>query len=303
MAEKTKQLASDKTGGTAEVDAFDPTPIEWFVADMAGELGLGERSVDRRCRRILERLTRWATAEGLPLDREVILDPATVERFCHVAMAGDRSQATHRSDLRRMAPKLTRAAPWEPRPAAMAVRTVAPPYTEREVALLQIDAANQPSAVRRRSALAFLALGLGAGLDGRWVGSVKAADVGRRGDVVEARVGPPAPRAVVVRADWEDDVLRLADTAGAQYLMGGTSTSRHRVASKVKRLVRPTNHPALSPARLRSTWLLNHLTAGTRLPELCQAAGFDGLTTLTDLLACVPALPPDLADAMLRGGQ
>ena len=45
------------------------TPVEWFVAEMATDLGLGDRAVDLRCRRILYRLTRWATAEGLPLDR------------------------------------------------------------------------------------------------------------------------------------------------------------------------------------------------------------------------------------------
>ncbi|MHB1986910.1 MAG: hypothetical protein ACYCSF_02830 [Acidimicrobiales bacterium] len=57
------------------------TPCEWFTDQMAAELCLGERPVDQRCRRVLLRLTLWATAEGIPLDRKAILDPVTVEGF------------------------------------------------------------------------------------------------------------------------------------------------------------------------------------------------------------------------------
>ena len=282
--------------------AVEPTAVEWFVAQMAADLGIdSDRSIDYRCRRILYRLTRWATTEGLPLDREIILDPATVERFCQVALADERSRATLRSDLRRMAPQLTKTAPWEPRAAKLATRQVAPPYSAAEVALLVVDAGHQATANRRRGARAFLALGLGAGLDGRWVGSVTSADVVRRDGLVEVRVGPPAPRWVVVRAAWEDEVLALAASAGNQYLMGGRSRSKNRVGDKVKRLTRASGHPRLSPARLRSTWLLEHLSVGTRLPELCRAAGFEGLTTLSDLVECVPALDDTQAGTLLRG--
>ncbi|HLI72634.1 MAG TPA: hypothetical protein VKU86_02055 [Acidimicrobiales bacterium] len=278
-----------------------PTPVEWFVAEMIADLGLGGRSVDERCRRILFRLVRWATSEGLPLDRESILDPATVERFCQVALAGDRSRATFRSDLRRMGPLLTRVAPWEPRPAPMAVRKVAPPYTDAEVRHLRADVAHQPTPARRRGARALVALGLGAGLDGRWVGRVEASDVGRRRGVVEVRVGPPAPRSVVVESEWEEEILELAATAGTQFLIGGHSQNKNRVSTLAKRFVRPTDHPRLSTPRLRSTWLLGHLARGTRLPELCQAAGFDGFTVLSDLLSFVPPLGRSEADTMLRG--
>ena len=148
------------------------TPAEWFVGQMASDLGPRDRPVDIRCRRILLRLSSWATSEGLPLEREVVLDPDTVERFCQRGVANDRSRATFRSDLRRMGPLLTRSAPWQPRPQAIATRNLAPPYTFSEIELLRADAANQPTEARRRGARALLALGLGAGLDGRWVARV-----------------------------------------------------------------------------------------------------------------------------------
>jgi hypothetical protein len=57
----------------------------------------------------------------------------------------------------------------------------------------------------------------------------------------------------------------------------------------------------LSASRLRSTWLVTHLTMGTRLPELARAAGLGGVTVLSDLLAFVPTLDEAEAVVMLRG--
>ena len=66
------------------------TPVECFVAEMTKNLGLGDQPIDIRCRSILLRLTAWATSEGLPLAREAILDPDTVERFSQIGLANDR---------------------------------------------------------------------------------------------------------------------------------------------------------------------------------------------------------------------
>ena len=77
----------------------------------------------------------------------------------------------------------------------------------------------------------------GSGLDGRWVARVEARNVTRCGGVVEIRVGEPVSRLVVVRAEWEDEVIDLAKTAGSNYLIGGRSEARNRVADLAKRLV------------------------------------------------------------------
>jgi hypothetical protein len=278
------------------------TPVESFVRAMAGELGLdGDTPADYRTRRQLLRLSLWATGEGLALDREVILDPSTVERFAEVALASDRSRATYRAVLRRVGPLLTMRAPWEPRPASLARRQVSPPYTAQEVLLLRKDAFGQPTAARRTAARALLALGLGTGLDGRWVTRVAARDVYVSASAVMVEVGEPMPRRVVARADWEEELVALTENAGDQFLVGGYSTSTRRTGHLTERLVAPTGHPRLAPARLRSTWLFTHLRAGTRLPELCRAAGLEGVTVLSDLLELVDPLDEASALAMLRG--
>jgi hypothetical protein len=270
---------------------------------MADELALGENAADQRTRRQVQRLVVWATSEGLPLDRELIFDPDTIERFVEVGLAEDRSRATYRAVLRRVGPRLTRKAPWEPRSQAIPRRSLVMPYTQAEIELLRDDAKEQPTANRRRAARAFLALGLGAGLDGRWASRVVSNDIRRQGSAVVVEVGEPVPRTVVVRAEWEDEMLALAASAGDAFVVGGKSKSPNRTSHLTNALVVPTDHPRLLPARLRSTWLLAHLVAGTRLPELCQAAGIKGPGALQDLIELVPPIPGLEAAAMLRGSR
>jgi hypothetical protein len=169
------------------------TPVEHFVEAMAFDLGLNNGSSDRRTRRQLLRLTQWATAEGMALDREVILDPDAVERFV-ATLSEERSAATYRAVLRRVGPLLTKRAPWEPRAQAIPRRQLAPPYSHDEVHTLIDDAQDQPTASRMRAAFALLVLGLGVGLDGRWATRVAAADVTQCGSALMVRVGgaPPA---------------------------------------------------------------------------------------------------------------
>ena len=273
-----------------------------MVAEMAAELGLGDTSSAQRTRRALQRIVDWSVTEGMPLDRELILDPDTVERFIEFCLTNDRSQATYRSTLRRVGPLLTKRAPWQPRPKPIVRRALAPPYSEEEMAMIVADGQGQPTVDRRRAARALMALGLGAGLDGRWVTRVTASDVERSGRGVVVRVGEPAAREVTVMARWEDDIVDLAHTAGTEYLVGGRSKSRNRTGHLVARLSVPTGHPPLAPARLRSSWLLWHVEHGTRLPELCQAAGIQGPAVLSDLLPLVPRMSSADREAMLRGG-
>ena len=61
--------------------------------------------------------------------------------------------------------------------------------------------------------------------------------------------------------------------------------------------------PRYSASRMRSTWLVTHLSMGTRLPELARAAGLEGVTVLSDLLEYVSAVGEDDATSILRGRE
>lgn len=285
-----------------DVDPVVWTKVRPFVWDCVSRLGLNSDSSSAwRVIRGLARLAAWAVGDGLPLDVEAILDPDTVERFVTVGLVDDASRATYRSVLRRVGPKLTRRAPWQPKSVSLSRRQVAPPYSAQEIDWLRADAVVQPTPGRVRAARALLALGAGAGLDGRWIARVAAGDVDRVGKVVVVSVGEPMARRVPVLFDWECEVLGLATTAGGGFLVGGTSTSRNRAGALAASLMVANGHPRFSASRMRSTWLLAHLTLGTRLPELARAAGLEGVTVLSDLLRHVPALDEAEAAATLRG--
>ena len=143
--------------------------------------------------------------------------------------------------------------------------------------------------------------GRGPGLDGRWVAKVTAADIIERVGTVLVRVGEPAARVVPVLPAWQDEVIDLAETAGAEFLVGGTSTSRNRAGAMAASIIVAHGRPKVSASRLRSTWLVTHLAMGTRLPELARAAGLQGITVLSDLLPYVPAADDATAVEMLRG--
>ena len=283
------------------VDEATWSAIQPFVLGCVRQLPCVGWPSTTRTLRVLSRLATWALGEGMALDTELLLDPDTVERFVTQGLTGDPSRATYRSVLRRIGPLLTKRAPWEPRPVTVARRQVAQPYTPAEIETLIADAGRQSTKARTRAARALLALGAGAGLDGRWVTLVKAGDVAVDDAGVLVQVGPPAPRAVPVLAHWEDEIIELASTAGDQFLVGGRSTSRNRASDLTSGLEVPPGHPRLSAARLRSAWLLWHLTAGTRLPELAAAAGLQGVTVISDLLPAIPPMAERDGRHLLRG--
>ena len=296
-------------GASLRLDGYRPSglgSVAWsqvqpFVSSCANRLSLRHTASGVRTARVLARLAAWCLTQGIPLDPELVLDPETVERFVHQGVADTPSRPTYRSVLRRVGPALTATAPWEARPAALARRHVALPYSEAELAGLRAAARMQATPGRVRAARALLALGAGAGLDGRWIARVSAPDVAVRGGSVLVRVGEPSPRLVPVLAEWEREVLDLATTAGSCFLVGGRSTAKNRAGSLAASLEVGHGGPKFSAPRLRSTWLVHHLRLGTRLPELTRAAGLAGITVLSDLLEQVAPMGEDEAVEMLRG--
>jgi hypothetical protein len=270
--------------------------IRPFVLGCAERLALNEWTNGVRTARVLALLAEWCVSEGLELDVEVVLDPATVERFVTVGLKGERSQSTYRAVLRRVGPLLTKHAPWEQPSLTYGRLGTALPYSPAELRALKAAAASQATSGRCRAARAILALGAGAGLDGRWLARVAAGDVIADRNSVGIQVGAPNSRLVPVLAEWHDEVLDLTATAGAAYLVGGTSTSKNRASALVSYLVVGHGQPKFSMSRLRSTWLVRHLELGTRLPELAHAAGLADTRVLSDLLSHVP--PMETADAL-----
>jgi hypothetical protein len=275
--------------------------IGTFVMDAVVELAPARRPTAESYVWALRRFCQWGLEQGLDLDREVLLDPDTVERYC--GSLTRHSQNTARSILRRIGPKLARRAPWLPPPAPIPHKRIAEPYTDQELATLVTDASRQSSPSRRRAAEAILGLGAGVGADGRWSMKVRGTDVIGTPDAVLVRLGPPKPRVVPVLARFDGTILRLAEEAGDAPLVGGAATTKNKASRAVARFESSPGRPRLSAARARSTWLLHHLRSGTRLRELASAAGFQNVASLDELLPLVPAMDEAAAARMLRGAR
>jgi hypothetical protein len=291
------------------IDAYTPRDVPrplWestirpFVLPLLYASQPSGRASFEQSARVLTLIAVWCTEQGIPLDVEVVLDPDTVERFFSEALRHFPSRGTYRTTLRRLGRALTKRAPWQPPPEPMRRRKIALPYSPAEMDALREDAQRQATPLRRRAARALIALGAGAGLDGRWTTRVRGTDVLRADPAVVVQVGLPRPRLVPVLERYEEEVLLLAEEAGEEFLVGGTSSHRNRTNQLVAKLEVGHGHPRLSVPRLRSTWIVEHLIRGTRLPELLAAAGNCLIETFDELLAFVPPLDEENVRRMLR---
>lgn len=290
------------------IDDYSPQSLpagQWddalagFVRGCLHRLVAGGHGSLPRLAPALSQLAAWSRERGTPLDVELVLDPTNVEQFTDSLRRGS-SRGDYRAALRRAGRALTRTAPWDDAPAAVTQRQVAAPYSADDVARLEVDAANQHTAERRQAFAAFLALGLGAGLDGRWAGQVRARDVREIDGRVVIEVGEPAPRLVPVRERHAAQLLAIAADAGEGLLITGEPT-RNRVNHVRRQLTVSERSPGLDLGRLRATWIVAQLEARTQVTALVAAAGVAGLTTFSDLLEFVDRPARREAWAQLEG--
>ena len=275
------------------VDAYQPEVVSgsvWdgalhdFVAGLVRELDVGLEA-SKRYARVLADLGAWSLGQGFDLDREVVLCPATVDAYLAGGLPGasNSSLLAMRGDLRLLGTSLTREAPWVQRPEPITRTSLSAPYTEVEVAAIRRDVLRQSTPLRAQAGRAIVALGLGAGLDGRWNVHITGTDVVENDGLVTITVGDPAKRLVVVRDEFADELLNLAAQAGSGRLVAG-STSKNAAAKAAGRVVIDQGHISLSAKRLRSSWLLAHLANRTPLTALLQAAGLRSFASLSDLV-------------------
>lgn len=257
----------------------------------------------------LARIGAWVYEEtGAVADIRDLLNPDTINRWIVAARKAQEagSLAAYRSRIRRLAPLLWPDGPWSHQQGKVARRQPQPPYTTEQVARLEADCRTQPTEQGRHRAEVILTLGLGAGLDGRWLPDVRPDDIFSlpSGEVC---VWVPEPdRYVPVLQKFATRLLDLKSRVSSdEALLGGrVRTNKNTVGHLVGRIKQPgahptdprAEHPRLNPTRLRNTWLVHHLTAGTRLPELLAAAGLQGLNSLDGLVRYVPVSDDALAN-------
>ncbi len=278
------------------------TIFDEAVAETAAETGRAERSLYPAVSVFV--LWCWQS-RGTPLERRRIFRKTTVEEFVHLAMssysAGSRS--THRATLWLMVETLNpadlnRSHRSLPRSAPTA------PYTRAEIATLRSWSLAQATERRQHDATALLALGLGAGLAARELLGVRRSDIREdaaermineaTGEIVDRIVDDTALDAgrltVTVRGDrarnipilieWAKPLRKILNDLNPDewvFRPGRISATSGQVTDF---LLRARTTLDIRPARMRTTWLLNHLHAGTPPHELLRISGLKNFAAL-----------------------
>lgn len=239
------------------------------------------------------RHVHWCVfAAGLPLDRAVVFHRDTIAEYiaygCPQMSAG--SAGNRRSQLLRMSELLLPPATRTSRLTAMPASPPTSPYSVREQVALRSWAAGQGSQYQVVSCHVLLALGFGAGLSAAEVGDVQAGHLHCDTDGVLVEVVGKRARMVPVLAEWEPVLVDVADAAMRPdlYVFRPRRDKAHR--NLVGNFIYKTNVGRVRPnlQRMRTTWIVTHLSAGSPIKALVEAAGVDSLEALTRYLRYVP---------------
>ncbi len=245
-------------------------------------------------------LSRFAAARGIPPGREFLLDYDVIEAFCVAGLPGCASstRGTYRSALYRLAAGVHGLPGQWPTPFAGAKAPA--PYSLAERAELAAVAAAQRNPSRRASALAVVVFGIGAGLRPGELVALRGSDVIRHGRRVSVHVSGPAARVVPVTAPYAGRAAGLAAGAGHAHLFRPGPAGRgykNFVTNFARTLTADPAAPRLTLGRCRSSFICDHLAAGTPLRELLAITGICQAESLARYARHVGGAP---AKAVLR---
>jgi integrase len=242
-------------------------------------------------------LAVWADVKGVPLELAVLFDPETIDRYiregCSQLTIGTRMN--YRSQLWKFGEAVIGPEHFPPHPLPLRRSPTNTPYSDDEVTDLVAWSRGLRTLHMRRNAQGLLAIGLGTGLSSQEVSRLAGTDVREEDGLVLVDVIGKHARTVPVLRIWAPRVLELAEESGAKafFLPDRTQITRGHVTAFIGRCS-DREEAAFNVQRLRITWMVTHLTAGTPLSALVRASGVTP-AQLTKYLSFVPPLDDDLA--------
>ena len=178
-----------------------------------------------------------------------------------------------------------------------------PPYSGAERAALAAAARAQRDPAKRSSALAMVVFGAGAGLRPAELAALSGSDVTCGGGRVVVRVTAGGGRAVPVAPAYAGRAAGLARRAGDGFVFRPGPADRaykNFVNVFARGLAWDPDAPALSMSRARSSFICDHLTAGTALRTLLAVTGIAEPESLARYARHVPAVSSSKAALRAR---
>ena len=246
-----------------------------------------------RARSVLGLLARFASGQGVPAAPAWLLDCDVVEALCVRGCAGRASSTcgTYRSVLYQLAGQVH--GPPGRRATPFAGAKAPPPYAPGERADLAAAARARRDPAKRSSALAMAVSGVGAGLRAGELAVLRGRDVTRGGGRVVVRVIAGRGRAVPVAPAYPGRAAGLARRAGDGVVFGpGPADRRDKnfVNGFGRCLAGDPDAPPLSMSRARSSFICDHLAAGTPLRTLLAVTGILEVESLARYARHVPGM-------------
>jgi hypothetical protein len=255
------------------------TQLRPFVCATVQQYAAGRADLDiERALTVLATLGDWALFTGLSAPGPDLLRSDVIDAFC-----AQRKTEVSTAVAERERKQLRTLGGLENAREARESSTTAPPstpYTVDEQNDIRHWTSVQPSEGGRRTCALIAALGLGAGLT--------AAEMmhARHRDVLTLPDGLPAiqvgQRQVPLAEAWAREVAANLVGAPDDYLLAPSATCRR--SAVLSRITVSSRSITPSVQRMRVTWLLAHLDAGTPLLNLMDAAGLEDPSFLRRLL-------------------
>lgn len=242
----------------------------------------------------------WAVdIAGLEPDLKLLMTRRVIELFTLASKGGisDASRGNFRSRLLRVSEALA-GGRGGIRLSALPAAQAPAPYSSGDVAALLSWAATRATPEGRRNAEVLLALGLGGGLTASEIGELRESDVCVDADGICLDVHGTRERDVILVRSWATR-LRGHLHGGADYVFRpGRTKSWPNVITSFVGPVGPDTRPQTQ--RMRATWIVRHLEAGTNVVALMRASGVESLEAFTRFVQYVR--PPEISVAreMLR---
>lgn len=276
---------------TPRIDAQRWERIADFVRDTVAITAPQTSYTSNRIFLVLSLYVDWAVnIAGLPMTAKVLFRRETISMFIArpPRKLGEGTLRNYRSMLLRVAEILLP----EHNTVAMKPlngRTSVAPYTAKEDEALRLWAIGQNTELRRSRAMMMLAFCGGAGLRAIEIAELEVGHVTFDDGVLVHVLGQNA-REVPVLAEWA--VFARTSLIGmdpSEPVFGTRNRESHknllsRFTEKTTGDIRPRSD------RLRATWIVKHLTAGTPMKDLMRAAGVQKFENLSRHLQYVPAL-------------
>jgi len=226
---------------------------------------------------VVTQLVIWVDTMGLPIEPGVVFHLDNIDRFASEACAhlASGTQHNYRTQLRAVGAAVLGPESFPPPPLPLKRSAPVAPYSSADIAALRSWCRGMPTDRYRHNVEVILAFGLGAGL-------------------------PSQELIRLVLSAWAEAVDRLARKAGDKpiFLPERAVITRRQIPNFIARCPKG-DAPPLNVNRLRNTWIVGHLSAGTHLLALAEAAGVDSSQVVK---LARHATGPDVEDArrMLR---